>query len=116
MFWTQALRMQHLKRRKQDDSYDDLQVSSKVQDMKRVQSLSRRSSGSPDSPVPHPGLSGAPRNRSPMASSRWHCGGEAPDCLVQHQTVQCKSCSPPTVDSNGQQQRLVAPDCPVPST
>ena len=30
------------------------------------------SGGTPDCPVPHAGLSGAPGNSSPMASSRWH--------------------------------------------
>jgi hypothetical protein len=32
------------------------------------------SGGTPDYPVPHGGLSGAPRTVSPTASSRWHCG------------------------------------------
>jgi hypothetical protein len=32
------------------------------------------SGGTSECPVPHAGQSGAPRNCSPMASSRWHCG------------------------------------------
>jgi hypothetical protein len=35
------------------------------------------SGGTPDCPMPHTGLSGAPGNSSPMASSQWHWWREA---------------------------------------
>jgi hypothetical protein len=80
------------------------------------------SGGTPDCPVPHAGLSGAPGNSSPMASSWWHYGGEpwlsgaTSDCPVLRLTAR-------TI--GWQIQRLVAhrtghqtvrrppPNCPV---
>jgi hypothetical protein len=35
--------------------------------------LEHLSGGTPDCPVPHAGLSGAPGTVAQMASSRWHC-------------------------------------------
>jgi hypothetical protein len=46
---------------------------------------------------PHAGLSGAPGNRSPTASSRWHPERRPPDCLVAHQTVRCGKPTAPTI-------------------
>jgi hypothetical protein len=64
---------QHLKRRHYED-----QVKSKRRKKCCMWTVCARSTGlsggTPYCPVPHAGLSGAPGNRSPMASSRWHCG------------------------------------------
>jgi hypothetical protein len=62
MTWTKALRKQHLKRRHYEDISEDQQVSSRVQYMKKVLSLA-------DRPAESTGLSVAPRNSGPMASS-----------------------------------------------
>jgi hypothetical protein len=65
---------QHLRRRHYED-----QAKSKKQRQVLPQSdclvwSTGLSDGTPNYPVPHAELSGAPRNSSPTASSRWHCG------------------------------------------
>jgi hypothetical protein len=72
---------------------EDQQVSSKVQETKKSVVTGGLSGGTLDCPVPHAGLSGAPGNISPMASSWWHYGGEPElssatlDCPVQSLTT-----------------------------
>jgi hypothetical protein len=66
--------------------------------------------GTPDCPVPHASLSGAPRNSSPTTSSRWHWWREATGLSsVTSGLSDVKACS-----ANGhlrcQIQRLGAPD------
>jgi hypothetical protein len=89
---------------------EDQQVSSKVQETKNsVATMDRPtestglSGGTPECPVPHAGLSGAPGNSSSTASSRWHWWKEAT------RLSGVKACS-----ANGhlwcQVQRLGAPD------
>jgi hypothetical protein len=46
---------------------------------------------------PHAGLSGAPGNSSPTASSRWHPERRPPDCPVAYRTVRCGKPAAPTV-------------------
>jgi hypothetical protein len=62
---------------------------------------------------PHAGLSGAPGNCSPTASSRWHPERRPPDCPVAHRTVRCGKPAAPTItcsDRSQTGQRLGAPD------
>jgi hypothetical protein len=46
---------------------------------------------------PHAGLSDAPGNSNPTASSRWHPERRPPDCPVAHWTVRCGKPAAPTV-------------------
>jgi hypothetical protein len=82
---------------------EDQQLASKVQEMKN-------SVATADCPVPHAGLSGAPGNCSPTASSRWHWWREGTRLSgVTSKLFGVKACS-----ANGhlqcQIQRLGAPD------
>jgi hypothetical protein len=68
---------------------EDLQVSSQVQNSKKMQSLADSqpslcglSGGSPDGSVPPDRLSGAPVNTRPTTSFWWHLGREPLDNLV----------------------------------
>jgi hypothetical protein len=74
------------------------------------------SGGTPDCPVPHARLSGAPRNSSPTTSSRWHWWREATELSgVTSGLSSVKACN-----ANGylwcQIQRLGAPDRGTPVT
>jgi hypothetical protein len=62
MTWAKALRKKHLKRTHYEDISEDQQVSSKVEDMKKVLPWA-------DHPVESTGLSDAQGNRSPTTSS-----------------------------------------------
>jgi hypothetical protein len=81
--WTKALKNNTWKEDIKKTICEDQQLSSKVQDMKKVLALA-------DRPTESTGLSGAPGN-NPTTSSWWHYGGEPPDCPVWHQPVRCKA-------------------------
>jgi hypothetical protein len=82
------------------------QVSRKIQDIKKRVATGGLSGGEHQTVWCHTaGLSGAPGNSSPMASSWWHYGGEPLDCPVWHRTIRARLTAP-TVTC--QIQRLVA--------
>jgi hypothetical protein len=71
----------------------------------------RLSGGTPDCPVPHAGLSGAPGTETLTTSSRWHCGEKTTGLfgvefgLSGVKSLRCQ----PTARRTGQG----APDCPM---
>jgi hypothetical protein len=97
---------------------EDQQVSSKVQETKKC--VATGLPPTPDNPVPHAGLSGAPGNSSPKASSWWHYGGEpelstaTPDCLVAG--AKADSANGCLIDPTASGAPDKAPDILVPTT
>jgi hypothetical protein len=112
MTWTEVLRKQHLERRHYEDyKWRSTSINQSSRHKEKWSHTRTVNQCATDSPVPPDRLSGAPGNRSPTTSSRWHYGGEPPDCPVNHQSIRCKADNTPTIICNSQPQQLVAPDC-----
>jgi hypothetical protein len=80
---------QHLKRRHYEDhKWTSTSIKQSPRNEEMCYHWRTVRSRTPDCLVPHFGLSGAPGNSSPTASSWWHCGGghglsgATPDCPV----------------------------------